>query len=200
MLVIPDVSITVPSYSIPHELSYVFPDELEHVVDSLGAAQRSEVLVGHGGAVAVWVRAGLRDVLSYTDPVLDVMEPSCELAELIADEVIIPPDDAGEVDIETAGDVVDITTAGVEVDIPAAVDNVVDDVDIPTADDELDTAAAADDVLPGCVEDVGRLLDIAFELIIVLVWLDCDDDEVPEPPLTMDKSTAASTPGLDELL
>lgn len=56
---------TVPSYSIPHEESYVFPKVLEHVVEELGALQRSEVLAGHGGAVGVplLVVAGLRDVL-----------------------------------------------------------------------------------------------------------------------------------------
>jgi hypothetical protein len=64
----------------------VFPDELEHVVESLGALQRSEVLVGHGGAVAVPVVGGWRDVLWYTDAVLDVIEPGWELVELIPGE------------------------------------------------------------------------------------------------------------------
>jgi hypothetical protein len=106
------------------------------------------VLVGHGGAVAVPVVGGLRDVLWYTAPVLDVIEPNCGLVELIPGEdwVIIPPDDAGEE--------VDIPTAGDEVDIPTAVDNAVDEVDIGTTRDELDTTAVVDDVLPGCVEDV----------------------------------------------
>lgn len=54
------------------------PEELEHVVVSLGAEQRSEVLVGHGGAVGVPVDGGGIDVLSYIDDVLDVIEPCWE--------------------------------------------------------------------------------------------------------------------------
>ena len=56
---------TVPSYSIPHEKSYVFPDEVEHVVEELEESQRSAVLAGHDGAVGVplAVAGALRDVL-----------------------------------------------------------------------------------------------------------------------------------------
>ena len=66
--------------------------------------------------------------------------------------------------------------------------------------DEVCCPAAVDDVLLGCVDDAGTPLDIALEVITLLVWLDCRDDEVAEPPPAMDKSTAASTPGLEELL
>jgi hypothetical protein len=41
---------TVPSYSIPHSTLYVFPNELEQVVEGSGEPQSAEVLAGHGGA------------------------------------------------------------------------------------------------------------------------------------------------------
>ncbi len=65
---------------------------------------------------------------------------------------------------------------------------------------DVDPPNVVDDVLLDCVEDATTPLDIALEVITLLIWLDCREVEVAEPPANMDKSTAASTPGLEELL
>ena len=47
-----EVSITVPSYSMPHATSYVLPNELEHFVEASGVAQMEDVSVGQGGELS----------------------------------------------------------------------------------------------------------------------------------------------------
>lgn len=75
-----------------------------------------------------------------------------------------------------------------------------EEVGTSIVDDELDTSAVVRDVLSCCVEERATPLDVALEVIMLLVWLGCLDDELVEPAPSMDNSTAASTPGLEELL